>query len=80
MMTNKDIRALMREGKQIQVMHMKERHGKTFIVDQGNPKKVYGQVSRCVLQNFDTELSATLQLYDIHTTKGLKRINPPTDC
>lgn len=78
-MTNKDIRTLMREGKQIQVMHMKERHGKTFIVDQGNPKKVYGQVSRCVLQNFDTELSTRMELYDIFYTKGLKKL-PPTDC
>lgn len=79
MMTTKDIRNLMSEGKQIQVLTMKCRHGQTFIVDSANPKKVYGQVSRCVLQNFDTELKSTLQLYDIHTTKGLKKL-PPTDC
>lgn len=75
MLTTKDIRTLMNEGKSIQVMTEKKYHGGTFIVDSANPKKVYGQVSRCVLQNFDTELKSTIQLYDIHVTKGLKKHN-----
>jgi len=72
MMTSKQIRTLMSEGKQIQILHMKKRNGPTFIVDSSNPKTIYGQVSRCVLQNFDTELSATLEMYDIKPTLGIK--------
>jgi hypothetical protein len=74
LLTTKGIRALMKAGKQIQVLHERKRHGSTFIVDFDNPKIIYGMVSKCVLSNFDTELTSTYELHSINQTKGIKPI------
>ena len=74
LMTTKGIRALMKGGKNIQVMHERKRHGSTLIVDVDDPKIIYGRVSKCVLSNFDTELTSTCEFHSINQTKGIKPV------
>jgi hypothetical protein len=79
MIKTTDIRTLMKEGKQLQVLHYMSKNGMTLIVDKLNPKHVYGRVSRCVLQNFDTEIdTCPMQLYNINPTAGLKTSSTKT--
>lgn len=74
MLTTKDIRKLMNEGKEIKLLHTRKKNGPTFVVDSNNLSLVYGQVARVAIQNFDTELSAVIELYDIRPTVGIKPV------